>query len=320
MSARSRLLRASPITYLTLFALAPGQQLFPAKPRVGAHDNAHSGPLGPQPGDDPLDFFDAARGGVLIRGALPRGQQVRPCEDVQRQVAVAAIVAVEEASFLFAVQRRVGRVEIENHLLGRFLMRFDKRLEQQLVDALELAADLRVAVGAVGCALEPIQGGLAGQRLAAVPLTLAIFSLQVTLAGQQRQHGVVAQLVVVVEIFVAQRDGVDALLDQLGDAVLDAFGITMIFKAAGQSFEQTQPPLDLAQQHCSALGADLAAVETRRHLASEMLAETEFELLARTVTLCGHGLFPPSGPNALSLKRLCHRKRPVFYFIVIFPG
>ena len=40
-------------------------------------------------------------------------------EHIQRQIAVAVVVAVKEPAFLMAVQRVVGRVEVENDLLGR---------------------------------------------------------------------------------------------------------------------------------------------------------------------------------------------------------
>ena len=40
-------------------------------------------------------------------------------EHVERQIAVAVVVAVEEAPFLVAVQRIIGGVEIEDDLLRR---------------------------------------------------------------------------------------------------------------------------------------------------------------------------------------------------------
>ena len=40
-------------------------------------------------------------------------------EHIKRQVAVAVVIAVEEATLLMAVQRVVGGVEIEDDLLGR---------------------------------------------------------------------------------------------------------------------------------------------------------------------------------------------------------
>jgi hypothetical protein len=43
-------------------------------------------------------------------------------EDVQRQVAVATVVAVEEPPLLLAVQRVVRRIQIQNDLPGRLRM------------------------------------------------------------------------------------------------------------------------------------------------------------------------------------------------------
>ena len=48
--------------------------------------------------------------GVDVRGPQPRAQQVIAAEDGQRQVAVAFVVAVEEAAELMAVDRVVGGV------------------------------------------------------------------------------------------------------------------------------------------------------------------------------------------------------------------
>ena len=39
-------------------------------------------------------------------------------EDIERQIAIAVVVAVEEAAFLMAMQRIVGGIEIEDDLRG----------------------------------------------------------------------------------------------------------------------------------------------------------------------------------------------------------
>ena len=65
------------------------------------------------------DLFDGAGGPVDIGRPQLGGQQMTAAEDVQRQVAIAIIVAVEEPPFLVPVQRIVGGVEIEDDLLGR---------------------------------------------------------------------------------------------------------------------------------------------------------------------------------------------------------
>ena len=55
-------------------------------------------------------------------------------EHVKRQVAVAIIVAVEEAAFLIAVQRVVRGVEVEDDLLGRPVVRLEQQVDEQGLD------------------------------------------------------------------------------------------------------------------------------------------------------------------------------------------
>ena len=78
-------------------------------------------------------------------------------EHVQRQIAVAVppvgplgrrragSVAVEEAAFLVAMQRVVSRIEIENDLSGRRLVRLEKERDEQALDRGAVVADLVVA-------------------------------------------------------------------------------------------------------------------------------------------------------------------------------
>ena len=62
--------------------------------------------------------------------------------------------------------------------------------------------------------LQPVERRLAGHRR-------AILAPRLELAGQHRHHRIVAQLVVVVEILVAERDPEHPLADQRRDLVLD---------------------------------------------------------------------------------------------------
>ena len=92
-------------------------------------------------------------------------------------------------------------------------LRLHKHVHQQAVDRLAVAADLLVAVHAVGGAFQPLQRAL---------------------AGQQRQQRITAQLVVIVEVFVSQRQRIDPLRDQLPDLMLDAPGIAPVSKQAAR--------------------------------------------------------------------------------------
>ena len=141
------------------------------------------------------------------------------------------VVTVKETSFLLPVQGRIGGVDVENDLLGRCAVRFHEHVHQQAAGRCRVAADLLVAAGAVGRAFQPVQRTLAGQRLAVIALLLALAPFQVALAGQQRHQRIAAQLVVIVEILVAQRQRVDALGEQFADLVFDELGIAAVFRS-----------------------------------------------------------------------------------------
>ena len=61
-------------------------------------------------------------------------QQVTSAEHVERQIAVAVVIAVEEPPFLLAVQRIIGRIEIKNDLLRRSRVRLQEHIDQQSLD------------------------------------------------------------------------------------------------------------------------------------------------------------------------------------------
>src|SRR5262249_4796876 len=59
---------------------------------------------------------DRAGRGVDVGRPLFGRQEMRATKDVQRQIAVAVVIAVKETPFLMPVQRVVGGVKIENDL------------------------------------------------------------------------------------------------------------------------------------------------------------------------------------------------------------
>ena len=120
---------------------------------------------------------------------------------------------------------------------------------------------------------------LAGQRLAASALLLALLPFQVALGGQQR---IAAQLVVIVAIFVPQRQRLDPLRDQLPNPGFDERGMAPLLEAGGQARQPVDAPVDLAPQQCAAVAADHPAVKLGAHLAAKLLGKRE----ARWGTLC----------------------------------
>ena len=57
-----------------------------------------------------------------------------PAEDVERQIAIAIVVAVKEPALLVSVQRVIGGIEIERDLAGRLGVRIQEQLDEQRLD------------------------------------------------------------------------------------------------------------------------------------------------------------------------------------------
>src|SRR5450631_2228997 len=86
----------------------------------------------------------------------------------------------------------------------------------------------------------------------------------------------------VVEVFVAERQSVDALRQHFLDGMFYVVLVASIEEALGQSWQQVQPFIGLLEQEGSSVGTDRAAVESRCDL--PLAGASKFE--ARLVTLC----------------------------------
>ena len=102
--------------------------------------------------------------------------------------------------------------------------------------------------------LQPVQRALAGQRR-------AVGAPGLELAGQDRQHRVVAELVVVDQVLVAERDAEHALADQRRDLVLDPLRHARVAEAGGEAPDQADRPVGGAEQQRAGVRGDRAAVE-----------------------------------------------------------
>lgn len=57
-----------------------------------------------------------------------------------------------------------------------------------------------------------------------------------------------AKTVVIVDVFVPQRDAEDPLRQKIGQTMPDPIRITAVFKAPGHPSEQIKPPRHITQQ------------------------------------------------------------------------
>jgi RNA-directed DNA polymerase len=96
----------------------------------------------------------------------------------------------------------------------------------------------------------------------------AILAPRRELARQYRHHRIVPQLVVVVEILVAERDSEHPLTDQGRDLMLDVFRTPLVVKAQREPVHHSDRSIGRAQQQRSCVGGDQPGIECRFHTAT----------------------------------------------------
>ncbi len=207
-------------------------------------------------------------------------------EDVQRQIAVAVVVAVEVPALLLAVERIVGGIEVEHDADRRLAMGVEEEIDEQPLDRAAVVVELVVPVLAdLAGVLQPIERRLAGERAARL----------VEHGGERR---IVAQRVVVDQVLVAERDAEDALAQQIGHRMRTAAAKAQIGEATSQPPAEPDRPVGRGQQHHAAVRRDRAAVESAHKFAAAGASEIELGL----ATLCRHRGAPPAQTKSLSQK------------------
>jgi hypothetical protein len=167
---------------------------------------------------------------------------------------------VKEPPLLVPVQRIVGGVEIEDDLLGRVLVRLQKQIDKQPLDLCPVPGDAVIARQLRSASLQPVERRFAGQGR-------AILAAGRQFAGQHRHCRVVTQLVVIDQIFIAQRQRKDPLPDQGSDGVLDQLRRAAVGETLGEPIDQPDRPVRRPQQQGSGIRCHLAAVKPRHHRA-----------------------------------------------------
>jgi hypothetical protein len=145
----------------------------------------------------------------------------------------------------------------------------EKEGDEESFDLTSATDDLLVTaarIGTDGGEFPTIEGTLAGQRLTAIARALTGFAGGVAFADDGGQQGIVAEIVVIVEIFVSQGQAIDALSDELLKGVFDELGIAMVGETTGKLADDAGEFFDLPQQQGAAVGGDAATVKVGAHL------------------------------------------------------
>jgi len=115
-------------------------------------------------------------------------------------------------------------------------------------------------------------------------------------------------LVVVVKIFIAQRQAEHALLEEFFERVLDFLGITVIVEASRKFGQQSTGGLDLPQKQATGVGRDRSAVEATRDLACSQ----GLKIKRRSATLCLHRAASLLAAKVVLSKQLIPKEQPFF--------
>ena len=102
---------------------------------------------------------------------------------------------MEEAALLMAMQRVIGRVEVQYDLFGRLLVGVHKQLHQQRIDRFAVRNNLLVPVRGRrlgGTQLQTVQGARPGQRMAPVALTRPPLPRHILAPQRQRNEAVIS--------------------------------------------------------------------------------------------------------------------------------
>src|SRR6516162_9377159 len=183
---------------------------------------------------------------------------MRTAEDIEWQIAVAVVIGIEEAPLLHAMQRIVRRIEVEDDLLGRPRMRLQKHIDQQIPDRHWIVTDLVVARRLQLAQLQPVERRFARHRR-------ALLALGRKLARQNRHHRVVAQLVMIVEVLVAECNRKYALTDQRRNLMLDQLRSPPVMKARRKPIDQSDRSIRRLQKQRASLRRHQATVKCGFH-------------------------------------------------------
>ena len=89
------------------------------------------------------------------------------------------------------------------------------------------------------------------------------------LARKNRHHRIMAKLIVIDQVLIAERQPKHVLADQRIDLVRDQLGVAKVTEAGGKAIDEADRPVGRAKQHRRRqFRSDASAVETRHNRTS----------------------------------------------------
>lgn len=206
-------------------------------------------------------------------------------EDVQRQVAVAIIVAVEKPSFLLPVQRIIRSVEIKNNLLGRRIEASQEYLYEKLVYLSFVHHDFLVPIGIQQVArlqFQSVQRALPGECATVISTVLPVSSGWIGLAAYRSKKRIRSQRLMIVQIFVSEAQREYPLRNQITNRMFDISFVSHIGQTCGEGIKKAVRQINLPEKKCTGVRADGTTVKVGDYCAITQTLKKQVLL----VTLC----------------------------------
>jgi hypothetical protein len=216
---------------------------------------------------------------------------------------------MEEPALLLPVQRIVGGIQVQDDQRRGLGLALQEQIDEQRFDRCRIVADLMVARRLRPAQFQPVQRRLARDRR-----TIGPPSFQ--LAVQDRHHWVVAQLIVVVQILVTQRNAEDALANQRADLMLDQLRAAVVGEAGSKPIHQANRPVRRSQQQRTRVRRYPPPIERCHHGATR----NRCKFKQRRVTLCRHRGTPPLQKKSFSQKNFRRFGTPMHLLAVRYAG
>ena len=123
-------------------SLAPGHDFLATKAAIGPDNDLRFGATFTDRRNDFLERLDRSSGRIPVAGAQFGPEGNRADKGKERQIAVAAIEAVKETSFLVAVEWIVTGIQIDDNLFAMFGQTTHPLAQKGVLDRLVVATDL----------------------------------------------------------------------------------------------------------------------------------------------------------------------------------
>ena len=205
-------------------------------------------------------------------------------ENVQRKKAILLVVAVEEAAQLMAVDRVIGGVEVQHDPIRRHGVGLEEQRDEEVFDGSCATDDLLVPAILVGPdrgQFQAVERTLTCQGLTFVTLPEPVLAGGIFLSHDGRQQGIVPQVIVVVEVLVAQGQSINSLGYEMFEGVLDELWVSMIGEASSELSHDSRQFLGLAKQQAAPVGRDVAAIKRGKDFAGTQDREIQITGVGR---------------------------------------